>query len=230
MTPALRKSGSGWAAWFCFILAITRMVRLCRIPRVILAQEPRSPYENLSIMDSFYQYTWAGRFSEPMSELVKRYTASVDFDKRMWRHDIRARWRTPPCSPDRESSRRRSRRHRARHGAGVARDRSRQLRLVARPRRRAPEHRETPDRAGRRCRQAPAYRPLAQRPGGHRHSPLPARRDRRHRRPARRVPEAPARPRRTGSGHATARLHPPAGRAADHLRPSPAGLLRNDAA
>jgi argininosuccinate lyase len=23
------------------------------------------------------QYTWAGRFSEPMSELVKRYTASV---------------------------------------------------------------------------------------------------------------------------------------------------------
>ena len=36
------------------------------------------------------QYTWAGRFSEPMSELVKRYTASVDFDKRMWRQDIRA--------------------------------------------------------------------------------------------------------------------------------------------
>jgi argininosuccinate lyase len=35
------------------------------------------------------QYTWAGRFSEPMSELVKRYTASVNFDKRMWRQDIR---------------------------------------------------------------------------------------------------------------------------------------------
>ena len=34
------------------------------------------------------QYTWAGRFSEPMSDLVKRYTASVDFDKRMWRQDI----------------------------------------------------------------------------------------------------------------------------------------------
>ena len=34
-------------------------------------------------------YTWAGRFSEPMSDLVKRYTASVDFDKRMWRQDIR---------------------------------------------------------------------------------------------------------------------------------------------
>ncbi len=34
------------------------------------------------------QYTWAGRFSEPMSDLVKRYTASVDFDQRMWRQDI----------------------------------------------------------------------------------------------------------------------------------------------
>ena len=29
------------------------------------------------------QYTWAGRFSEPVSDLVKRYTASVDFDRRL---------------------------------------------------------------------------------------------------------------------------------------------------
>ena len=35
------------------------------------------------------QYTWAGRFNEPMSDLVKRYTASVNFDQRMWRQDIR---------------------------------------------------------------------------------------------------------------------------------------------
>ena len=35
------------------------------------------------------QYTWAGRFSEPMSDLVKRYTASVNFDKRLWQQDIR---------------------------------------------------------------------------------------------------------------------------------------------
>ena len=27
--------------------------------------------------------TWSGRFSEPVAELVKRYTASVDFDKRL---------------------------------------------------------------------------------------------------------------------------------------------------
>ena len=31
---------------------------------------------------------WSARFSEPVSELVKRYTASVDFDKRLARHDI----------------------------------------------------------------------------------------------------------------------------------------------
>ena len=32
---------------------------------------------------------WSGRFSEPVSDLVKRYTASVLFDQRMARQDIR---------------------------------------------------------------------------------------------------------------------------------------------
>jgi argininosuccinate lyase len=32
--------------------------------------------------------TWSGRFSEPVSELVKRYTASVTFDKRLAEFDI----------------------------------------------------------------------------------------------------------------------------------------------
>ncbi|NMG66385.1 argininosuccinate lyase [Azoarcus indigens] len=32
---------------------------------------------------------WSGRFSEPVSDLVKRYTASVNFDQRMARQDIR---------------------------------------------------------------------------------------------------------------------------------------------
>ncbi|HEY0855831.1 MAG TPA: argininosuccinate lyase [Albitalea sp.] len=31
---------------------------------------------------------WSALFSEPMSELVKRYTASVSFDRRLWRADI----------------------------------------------------------------------------------------------------------------------------------------------
>ncbi len=32
--------------------------------------------------------TWSERFSEPVSELVQRYTASVPFDQRLARHDI----------------------------------------------------------------------------------------------------------------------------------------------
>ncbi|MDR1648176.1 MAG: argininosuccinate lyase [Zoogloeaceae bacterium] len=40
-------------------------------------------------MSSQTQYTWDGCFDEPVSDLVKRYTASVDFDQRMWRQDIR---------------------------------------------------------------------------------------------------------------------------------------------
>ncbi|MBL8490680.1 MAG: argininosuccinate lyase, partial [Rhodocyclaceae bacterium] len=32
---------------------------------------------------------WSGRFDEPVSDLVKRYTASVSFDKRMALQDIR---------------------------------------------------------------------------------------------------------------------------------------------
>src|SRR5436189_3924724 len=31
---------------------------------------------------------WSGRFSEPVSDLVKRYTASVDFDRRLASADI----------------------------------------------------------------------------------------------------------------------------------------------
>jgi argininosuccinate lyase len=33
---------------------------------------------------------WSALFSEPMSELVKRYTSSVGFDQRLWRADITA--------------------------------------------------------------------------------------------------------------------------------------------
>lgn len=33
--------------------------------------------------------TWSGRFTEPVDELVKRYTASVGFDRRLAHHDIR---------------------------------------------------------------------------------------------------------------------------------------------
>src|SRR5687768_10031289 len=32
--------------------------------------------------------TWSGRFSEPVDELVKRFTASVSFDQRLAKYDI----------------------------------------------------------------------------------------------------------------------------------------------
>ena len=50
---------------------------------------PAQPTKTPPATSPATQYTWAGRFSEPMSELVKRYTASVGFDQRMWRQDIR---------------------------------------------------------------------------------------------------------------------------------------------
>lgn len=31
---------------------------------------------------------WSALFSEPMNDLVKRYTSSVSFDKRLWQADI----------------------------------------------------------------------------------------------------------------------------------------------
>ncbi|MDO4696591.1 MAG: argininosuccinate lyase [Neisseria sp.] len=34
------------------------------------------------------QKTWSGRFQEPVSELVKKYTGSIDFDKRLAKWDI----------------------------------------------------------------------------------------------------------------------------------------------
>jgi argininosuccinate lyase len=34
------------------------------------------------------QQAWSALFSEPMSELVQRYTASVSFDQRLWKADI----------------------------------------------------------------------------------------------------------------------------------------------
>jgi argininosuccinate lyase len=46
----------------------------------------RSPIESADIGTA---KAWSGRFSEPVSDLVKRYTASVFFDKRLGPQDIR---------------------------------------------------------------------------------------------------------------------------------------------
>jgi argininosuccinate lyase len=46
-----------------------------------MSQPSRDPLANK-------QQAWSALFSEPMSELVQRYTASVGFDRRLWQADI----------------------------------------------------------------------------------------------------------------------------------------------
>ena len=38
--------------------------------------------------DKTTNQSWGGRFSEPVDAFVARFTASVDFDKRLYNHDI----------------------------------------------------------------------------------------------------------------------------------------------
>ena len=54
---------------------------------IILAIAPSQSPMSSNQLDQKSQ-AWSALFSEPMSDLVKRYTASVDFDKRLWRADI----------------------------------------------------------------------------------------------------------------------------------------------
>ena len=102
---------------------------------------------------------WSGRFNEPATELVKRYTASVGFDRRLAEFDIEcslahARMRMPP-QPDAGTSG-----HRAGTRANPGRIRRRSV--VARPKT-SHEHRKPAGRDGR-TRQAAAHCALAQRP------------------------------------------------------------------
>src|SRR5271169_5361386 len=46
---------------------------------------PYSGQETIMMQD---KQAWSGRFNEPVAELVKRYTASVDFDNRLALFDI----------------------------------------------------------------------------------------------------------------------------------------------
>ena len=69
---------------------------------------------------------WSALFSEPMSELVKRYTASVFFDKRLWQADIEGSLaHAGMLAAPGHHHRRRPGRHPARHGADPQRNRVR---------------------------------------------------------------------------------------------------------
>ena len=122
---------------------------------------------------------------------------------------------------------RRCRRDRSRSRHDPVRDGVRQVPLQARARRHPYERGVAACRADRPGRRAAAHRALAQRPDRDRFQALGARRDRRHRRGARRIP---ARARREGAGARRDRdagLHPSADRAAGDVRPPSARLCRD---
>ena len=127
---------------------------------------------------------WSALFSEPMSELVKRYTASVGFDRRLWRADIAGSLAhaemlaaqgvisaARPCARSSAAWRRSRTRSRPARFEWKLELEDVHLNIEAR----------LTQLVGRR-RQAAAHRPLAQRPGRDRRAPVAARRDRRHRR------------------------------------------------
>ena len=169
-------------------------------------------------------------FSEPMSELVKRYTASVAFDQRLWRADIDGSLAHAAmlaaqgiiAAADLAAIR-------ARHGADRAarsKPASFEWKLDLEDVHLNIEARLTA--AGRRRRQAPAHRPLAQRPGRDRHPPVAARRDRRDRRRCSRdLQRALLELAEQHADDDHARLHAPAGGAAGDVRPPPARLRRD---
>lgn len=41
--------------------------------------------------------TWSGRFNEPVSELVKKYTGSIDLTNGWQNGTSKARWHTRKC-------------------------------------------------------------------------------------------------------------------------------------
>ena len=89
---------------------------------------------------------WSALFSEPMSELVKRYTASVGFDQRLWKADIAGSLAHAEMLAAQGIIGADDQAAIERGMAQITRgDRVRPLRLEARPRRRAPEHRGAAD-------------------------------------------------------------------------------------
>src|SRR5690606_13789218 len=65
---------------------VWRRSRFAR-PGFIIPVMAKTPHSDQNQFANKAQ-AWSARFSEPVSDLVKRYTASVDFDKRLAHYDI----------------------------------------------------------------------------------------------------------------------------------------------
>ena len=171
---------------------------------------------------------WGGRFAAGPSVVMQEINASIGFDRKLWRQDIRGSLAHAAmlakvgviAAQDEQA---------IRDGlAAIAqRDRDRALPVRRGARGHPHEHRGAPDRAHRRGRPPPAHRAQPQRPGGDGFPPLGARCDRRAVGADRRRDARAGRPRRGACRRSDARLHPSADRAAGDVRPSSAGLCRD---
>ena len=187
--------------------------------------DPKPPQEVPSPTPAPASEGWSGRFAEPVSPLVKRYTASVDFDRRLAAVDIKgslAHARMLAATGVLSAADLAAIERGLGHDKG--RSRARGIRLVERPRGRPLQHRKTVDGAHRRRRQEAAHRALAQRPGRHGLEAVAARGNRCAHRRARGVAPRLHRSRRSTRRDDHARLHASAGRAARHVRPPSAGV------
>jgi len=176
--------------------------------------------------------TWSGRFDEPVSERVKRYTASIPFDWRLWRHDIqgslahaRMLAKQGIISTEDLAAIERGMAQIAQEIESGAFEWSlddedihlnierRLTALVGDAGKRLHTGRSRNDQVA---------------TGGDRHPSLVARRDRRDPQPHSHAANGTLGPCRTACGDADARIHPSAGGTTGHLRPPPHGL-RGDA-
>ena len=137
---------------------------------------------------------------------------------------------TPTCWRRRDPHRKRARQHRIGIAGDSQRDRRGSIRVACDVRGRAHEHRKPARGADRRHRQEAAYRPLTQRPGRDRHASVSARRDRHAAQHRNRTAGRDSRSGRKARRYRHARLHPSADGSTHHLRPSPAGMVRDAAA
>lgn len=69
-------------------LFVTKRVTYIVYPLSLILSVIMSTQQNNQNQFDNKAHAWSARFSEPVSELVKRYTASVDFDKRLALFDI----------------------------------------------------------------------------------------------------------------------------------------------
>src|SRR5258708_5535091 len=91
ITPRLRKSGRASGRSFCRILCTLARTQNQRVrQRIARFTIPGILQSTMAAKPKPGKKPWSGRFAEPVSDSVKRYTASVHFDRRLAQHDVRA--------------------------------------------------------------------------------------------------------------------------------------------